>query len=462
MCTNQRNAWPLLRTFSAISLAGTVWMACLAAPAAPPRTGASPAVARPLEIYQQLGLLAGPPDFPVVASFTTVAGPRDSTFVLIGVSLPASALRFQRDATGFRGEYQIQISFLLDSLLVKRLDRRENVHVSSFAETGRVDESIIFQDMVALPPGRYFVQVQANDALSTRGFRARDTVDVPAYGEQRRLTAPVLVYEAEGRANRDTRPDFIVNARKTVPYGVELPRVYMELYNSPTPQLIEVRVVDDRGQQVWHDQRLVETGNEQLRHVTIDIPTSSLPLGRLWLEASTASGISETIRSPLLVTISDQWMVANFDEVLRFVSYLAPPAELDSLGRASGPERRERWEAFWRKRDPLPATPINEFREEFFQRLRFVTDHFAEPGRAGWETDRGQVYVVLGAPTRMVEPEPGAQVRTLEWVYQNLAGSRLQLLFTDRTGSGRFELTLQSQNAFHNAAIRLRPRASGP
>src|SRR5262245_47473521 len=112
-------------------------------PSSRSRTEASPTIARPLEVYQQLGFLAGPPDFPAVASFATMAGPQDSTFVVVAVSLPSSALRFQRDPQGFQAEYQIAVSFLVDTVTVKRLDRREKVRVASFAETGRTDESII-------------------------------------------------------------------------------------------------------------------------------------------------------------------------------------------------------------------------------------------------------------------------------------------------------------------------------
>src|SRR5262245_21187024 len=425
------------------------------------RTPANPSIARPLEVYQQLGFLAGPPDFPAVASFATMAGPQDSTFVVVAVSLPSSALRFQRDPEGFHAEYHIAVSFLLDTVTIKQMDRREKVRVASFAETGRTDESIIFQDMVALRPGRYQIQVQATDAYSTRGLRARDTVDVPAYGEQRRLASPVLVYEAEGRDHRAARPDFIVNARKTVPFGAEVPRVYVELYDAPTPQSVTLRIVDDRGHSIWQGQTLVQAGDAKLRHALVDIPASSLPLGRLWLEASTAGTRSEIIRSPLLVTVSDQWMTANFDEVLRFVTYVATPTELDSLRNAGGAERSALWDAFWRRRDPLPATPINEFRDEFFQRIRFATEHFAENGRPGWETDRGEVYVVLGAPDHTVERHVGrdakARSNAIEWTFDATPGGRLQLLFIDSAGFGRYEMTPQAEQAFRNAANRLRP-----
>ncbi|MEX2282423.1 MAG: GWxTD domain-containing protein [Gemmatimonadota bacterium] len=435
-----------------------------------PRRGAGVprmmSIARPLEVYHQLGFMAGPPDFPGVASLATMAGPRDSTYVLFALSLPASALRFQRDADGFIGEYRVVISFLRDSVVIKRVEHRENVRVGSFAETGRTEESIIFQDVIALTPGKYNVQVQANDGFSSRGFRGRDTLEVPAYDEQRRLAVPIVVYQAEGRAHRGARPDFIVNARNTVPYGAEVPRIYLELYHARGGQEVHLRILNERNEPVWQQQTTFAAGSDSLRYAIVDVPTGSLPLGRLWLEASTAGASAELIRSPLLITISDQWMVANFDEVLRFVNYIAHPAELDSLRTATETERLSRWDQFWQRRDPLTSTPVNEFREEFFQRVRFATEHFNESGRPGWETDRGEVYIVLGQPDqvadRFIGREVGTEANAVEWIYENAAGGQLQLLFVDRAGFGRFELSTQSEHAFRAAANRLKPRAPLP
>lgn len=449
------------RLIVALLLSASV-LACGRTTAPRPRLGRMEPIARPLQIYQELGFLAGPADFPAVASLATLAGPRDSAYVLFGLSLPNSALRFQRDVAGFVGEYQVSVAFLRDSMVVKRIDRRENVRVGSFAETGRTDESIIFQDLIALAPGKYTIALQANDAFSSRGFRARDTLEVPAYGRDRRLSVPVLVYQAAGRAAPAQRPDFIVNARRTVPYGVEIPHVYVELYGAQTPQEVQLRVVDEQGNAIWQSQALVDRGNERLRYALIDIPTATLPLGKLFLEATTAGSSAEIIRSPLLVTISDQWMVANFEEVLHFVNYIAFPAELDSLRNVTGSERRERWERFWERRDPLQATPLNEFREEFFQRVRFATEHFGESGRPGWDTDRGEVYIVLGAPDHVMERQIGREVgqhpNAIEWLYENVAGARLQLVYVDRTGFGRFDLTPQSEHAFRTSAHRLKAR----
>ena len=418
-------------------------------------------IARPLEIYQQLGMLAGPTEFPAVARFATLAGAADSTLLLLTVSLPNSAVRFQRDETGFNAEYRVSAAIVRDSQQVSQIERREIVRVSSFTETGRSDESIVFQDFLMLKPDTYTVRLQVSDVNSSRGFQALDTIVVPAYSRSSSIGTPLLVYQAEGREHVGDRPDIILNPRNTIPYGDEAPRIYLEFYGTAAARPVALRLVDDAGSALWSTQTVATTGTAELRHSLVEIPPATLPLGRLWLEVRETPEATP-VRTPLVVTISDQWMVANFEDVLRFLEFIAYPAEIDSLRKAVGTERRDRWDRFWARRDPVPATQINEYRDQFFERIRTVTDLFSENGRTGWETDRGEVYVVLGPPDQMMERQIGrgalGQPNLIEWLYEGLPGGRLTLQFIDRTGFGRFDLTQSSESTFRTIAARLRPR----
>ena len=430
-----------------------------------PEPAGSTSFGRPNETYAQLGLLAGPAVFPVVASFSTMAGPADSTYVLFGLSLPANALRFQRDETGFIGEYRVSVTFAQDSQTVKRVERDEVVRVGSFAETGRTDESVVFQHFIALAPGTYEVALSTGDLHSSRAFRSRDTLRVPAYGASvRSISEPVVVYRGGGRAERNALPDLILNPRRTVAYGGEAPRVYVESYGSPVPVPVKISVQDEAGTEVWSAPAMIEEGDERIRHALVDLPGGTLPLGKLWVAIESAEGGPPGPRSPLVISISDQWMVANFDEVLEFLRYIATRAEIDSLSIGSAADRRGRWEAFWELRDPLPASPINEYREQFFERVRFATEQFGEPGgRPGWRTDRGEVFIVLGPPDygqdRYVgQSDVTGRPNAVEWLYENTPGGRLSLLFLDRTGFGRYELAPASEAAFRSVAERLKAR----
>lgn len=419
-------------------------------------------VARPLDVYRRLGFMAGPPEFPAVARITTLAGPADSTYLLLAFSLPNSALRFQRDASGFYAEYRVQASVLRDSVEVKKLDQRETVHVPNFQETTREDESVIFQDAIAVQPGIYTVRLQANDVNSSRSFRATDTVNAVAHHYEKRLSPPILIFQGAGRTNVAQKPAFIVNPRSTVAYGGDAPRIYLESYGATQPVPVRVRVVDDAGATLWTGDAKMDQGTTVLRYSMVDVPAGALPIGRVWIETFETADSTKTQRIPLLVTISDQWMVANFDEMLEFVRYIAYSSELDSLRSSSGLDRSQLWDRFWARRDPYPALPGNEFRDQFFQRVRTAVEEFPEPGVPGWKSERGEVYIVLGPPAYINERYIGgrttARPNVVEWLYQDLPGGPIVLQFLDRTGFGRFELSQGSKATFIGAAHRLRPK----
>lgn len=425
-----------------------------------PRPGES--FSRPLEIYRDLGFITGPGQFPAVVSFATMAGPADSAFVLLGMSLPNSALRFQRDANGFFAEYSLDIAFMdRDSAAVKRFDTHEVVTVATFAETGRTDESIVYQQGITLPPGSYIVRVEAADVNSSRGFRMTDTLTVPDYLRSAGIASPVLVYEATGRSTRATMPEMISNPRHTVPYGGAAPLLYIESYNVAGEPL-DVRVVNEEGLTVWSAAATLRDGTDQLRYGVVEIPSASLPLGKFWVEVSGA-GVA-ALRTPLVMTISDQWMVANIQDVIEFLRFVAHPEELDSLQAGAPADQRAAWDRFWKRRDPLAITDVNEYRDQFFQRVRYATEAYREAGgRPGWNTDRGEVYIVLGPPDHAVEryigdidmtSEPNAE----EWVYTSVPGGRLNLLFHDRSGFGRYEMIPSSESSFRAIAERMKPR----
>jgi len=82
--------------------------------------------------------------------------------------------------------------------------------------------------------------------------------------------------------------------------------------------------------------------------------------------------------------------------------------------------RREFILRFWSRRDPTAGTPENELRDEFWQRVAQANRLFVETTKQGWKTDRGQIYILLGAPDEQdldpVQKEGHGQIR---WIYRS-------------------------------------------
>lgn len=446
-----------------------VWTAaCGGGPRRGPRPGAGPEpvpLGRSTDVYRALGLVVGAPDFPAVGRWASFAGPADSTFLFFAMVLPPAGLRFQRDEDGFAAQYRVAITVARGGQRIRRLERTETVRVVERRETTRTDEAVLFQAFLALEPGEYELELRVQDLGSRRGLEAADTLRIPPYGAGGlRFSPPLVVEGAEGRDRQSALPRLFVNPRSTVRYGSESSRVYLEAYGvaEHTRGVLEVR--DLAGIAAWRGEITFSGGTPEVRTALVSLPVESLPLGRFELAFFESGQTRAASLAPLLVTLSDTWVVADFDEVLDYMSYIAEREELDSLRAASGRERARLWDAFWAARDPEPSTPENEYRDAYFERVHEANLRFREPGTPGWRTDRGMVYMVLGSPVA-VQEQPGnavGQPRLIVWIYQRGAVGRVELSFVDESGFGRYRLTVRSRADFHTLAEQVRrPARSG-
>jgi GWxTD domain-containing protein len=122
------------------------------------------------------------------------------------------------------------------------------------------------------------------------------------------------------------------------------------------------------------------------------------------------------------------------DEWHLSVRYIMTPQEaLDYRALKTVAERDEFITRFWARRDPTPATPQNEFRDEFDRRVAYANAHFANPNdgpHTGVDTDRGRIYVLFGAPASVSTYRTGAYEI---WQYgrlQQFPAKNLQILFS--------------------------------
>jgi GWxTD domain-containing protein len=70
---------------------------------------------------------------------------------------------------------------------------------------------------------------------------------------------------------------------------------------------------------------------------------------------------------------------------------------------ALAPEAREPFiEDFWKRRDPTPGTPENEYKTEYYARIERSNRLFSGGGSPGWLQDRGRVYITLGPPDNRI------------------------------------------------------------
>jgi len=168
-----------------------------------------------------------------------------------------------------------------------------------------------------------------------------------------------------------------------------------------------------------------------------------LPLETLWLggyELLIDIEIARKKATRLVAFEMDETMVSldhNPEESIALIRYIASVEEIALLEDADPAVRGKAWDEFWRKRDPTPGTDVNEFKEEFFHRVRYANENFSSLG-PGWRTDRGMIYIQYGPPDQVESFPHNIDGPPYEiWTYY--AESK-RFVFVDYDGFGRYEL----------------------
>ncbi|MGQ9801287.1 MAG: GWxTD domain-containing protein [Candidatus Saccharicenans sp.] len=125
-------------------------------------------------------------------------------------------------------------------------------------------------------------------------------------------------------------------------------------------------------------------------------------------------------------------------EFLSTVRYTITPEERKIFLQLPPAERKNFMEEFWKRRDPVPETAINEFKEEYFIRINQANKLFGEGGKQGWLSDRGRLWITLGPPDHRETYPRGQSFYGFPveiWHY-----GFYQIYFIDRLWNGNYQL----------------------
>jgi GWxTD domain-containing protein len=407
-----------------------------------------PAAASTTSLYRGAGRLASADPLPFVGTLAFAAGVGDTALAVLGLSLDNRSLNFQREPTGYTARYRVDITLRPETGTPIQVGREETVRVATQQETGRTDESVLFQQHFKLLPGRQHVVVNLRDVNAGVESRAEGDYEVPRFAPGT-TSEPILAYQAQGRAKPADPLQLVINPRGVVGFGGDTLLAYLEGYSFPHRETVPFEVRDARDSLVYRDS-LRFSGGRPVESQVIRIAPDSLVLGemRLLVGAGPASR-----RATAIVSFTSQWLVTSYDQMLSLLRYYGPNPLLDSLRRAAPADRARIWRDFRKSTDPNPKTPQNEQLDEYFSRLATANAQIKDEGIPGWRTDRGEVFVVLGAPDEATEQAPNVSSRLIRWVYYRY---RLTLFFIDESSFGRYRLMSKSRADFERTVARLR------
>ena len=399
-------------------------------------------------VYRTMGRLAAGPPLPFVGTMVFAAGPGDSVKAILGLSIENRALSFQKDGTTFMARYRVEMFLESSSAPPIRFARDEEVRVANFAETMRNDESILFQQLYHLKAGAYHVTVLVRDPASSRQTQADADFVAPEFSAGS-FSAPILTYQVTGRRTREQDLSVVLSPRGTVSYGGDTLLALVEGYNYTVPTAVPLEIIDDLDSVISRD-TLHFVGEHPIESRVIRLVPDSQPLGELRLVVGSGKERKQTIA---LVSFSGAWILTNYAEMVDLLRYFGHDDLVRQLKKAPPSERTRLWQEFYRQTDPVPMTPENEALEQYFGRMSIANQRFTNEDLPGWRTDRGMVFITLGDPDEIYNGDTSVQGRVIRWSYTQL---RLEVLFEDESGAGRFRLTSDSRANYDRVLARVR------
>lgn len=398
-----------------------------------------------------------------------------------------TSLAFEADSVGFRTDLPLRLSVVhaTDAQLPGTPTApvwQDTTRLSFLVPdtTALLDgHYFIHQSRATLPPGEYELRASIPADGARQGLEMRRDVLVPDFENQPGTVISDLVLASSIQPSENRDDPFYKNGLAIQPnanqlYGSGLDRLfyYAEVYNADAAAGADARYTTyayiseaNRPQPVGSLQQRTGRAVRSPDVVVGSFDLATLPSGSYFLRIAVLNQDNEAVveqtRKFFVYNPSVErevvaaaevpfeqspYAVLSEEEVAKGLEHIDIIATERERRRARDiqdlDERRRFLMEFWQKRDPNMATAVNEYRDEFYQRLQYANDRYATSFSEGWKTDRGRAIIKYGPPAAI---EPHLYERDTHpyeiWQYNNIPGEgQAVFIFADRSGFNQFEL----------------------
>jgi GWxTD domain-containing protein len=357
------------------------------------------------------------------------------------IQMPFREIQFVRTTSGFEGGYSVTVSVYdetSENLVLEKI-WNEKISSPSFDETSAKENFNISHRSINLDPNTYFIKTTVIDNESKQEYVAENLFTVKDFESEPSLS-DILLISSNTVINGKSK--VIPNISRNVSNNEKEINMFFEIYSdSQTDYKLEYVIINKAKEVLYTkvDTQAVNKGKTQIYDTLED---ASLGLGSYLLTVT----IKDKDDHSLVATTKpfySRWVglpssVEDIDKAIAQVVYIANPEEMEYMKSGKTEEEKtERFLGFWKSKDPSPGNDQNEVFEQYFSRVSFADKNFSHY-QEGWSTDRGMVFIILGAPNNIERHPFEYNSKPYEiWQYYELNKS---FVFTDQTGFGDYRL----------------------
>ena len=403
-------------------------------------------------------------------------------FVFLSPLFAQSIFNVDFDARRFSesdstGRIEIYYSFYYSNMTFKKVNNEDYVNGALSIKISSVNKEEIYlnkkysfdqkidkaqtaltgQLKYSLNEGNYLCELKGEDLNSPNASDSVSFVFVIEGFDPQSFSMSDIQFASSIMKSANTSSQFYKNNYEIVPnpsgiYGESLPVLYFysELYNLDrnvkSDQLqLQYNISNQYNEDVYSKSRKFPKIASSIV-VAEAINVSKFPSGSYTMTLSLADSASQTsdqnikrftIINPAVedthtVVLDTEVMSSEFmqmdadelDKVYQFSRYIATKKEQEVWKLLSSlTEKRNFLFDFWKRRDEDPNTPLNKYKNDFFERVEIAGKRFENISTVGWKTDRGRVFCVYGEPDEIERYPNEEDTKPYEiWSYYGIEG----------------------------------------
>jgi GWxTD domain-containing protein len=400
---------------------------------------------------------------------------KDYAFIEIYMTIPRDAIQHQKGIGGVEGNFETAASLYRgDSLLAEK--SRKNTDRAAVPEDVKSSQQLFGIFSFYAKPGAYKLLCRVTDLATQTGGWIEKNIDIPDFP-----AADVCLSEIQLGMNIEadtSRTLFMKNGYRIIPnpskmYGIEVPILYYysEIYNLSSMEpgrdssyVVAVSILDPQGNPVKTspDKKKKRLGKSVVDVGSVNvIGLNSGPYEVQVTVKDGATGRTHTRKKDFFLyrrmdyaaksqaepkldqTMSDEYSAMGdkeIDDLFKQCDFIATSKEKKIYKKLDLVGKRKFMQDFWRIRDSNPLTGVNEYKNDYLERMQYVAQHFGNMRKAGWRSDQGRIYLMYGAPDQIERFPSNIDSRPYEIWYFNQVEGGTQCYFVDVQDLGEMRL----------------------
>lgn len=327
-----------------------------------------------------------------------------------------------------------------------------------------------------VPEGNYTLQVKVHDVHNPAFQKTIDEqISITPYKEGGFAISDIELAKNIKRDDTDPNSIFYKNTLEVFPnpsmvFSNYSPVVfyYMEMYNlksedPSTDYTLQKILYNSQGSQVLMQEKQVKQSESAIVEVGLfnlsKQPTDSYNIVVNLIDNKTKHAFISSKRffhynpgvvdssavgilsSGLVGSEFSEYSAEECDRMFAQAKYISTRNEVNQYNKLDSLDAKRKFLFnFWKNRDSDPATPRNEFKEDYMRRVEYVNSNYRHMGREGFLSDRGRIYLMYGEPDQRDFYPSVQNLKPYEvWFYNNIEGG-VSFYFGDISGFGNYQL----------------------